>query len=391
MTSQSAQINSPSKRFGLLAAALHLFAAVLFLICFFRQVSGHDRQVAVSGDAHGYVVTAYNLRTSGMFSHECQDFSGPCPEGKLVPTNYREPLYPMFLALALTLYPEELNRQEFMPAPNQMNPDLHAYLRKWTIGVTLLIAVLSFGTTFLICGSWIASYAVLFLVGTSAGLTENVEIFLSENLAGLLLIASVFFALLAIKRSRIAWLIPSGIAFGLLALTKGVYFYGHLALVAVTILFLVFSKFDRRKVATGLVVFSLFYGLCVGSWKLRNYLTFGSSSVASRGGIMLTIRVYYNMADSEEWKAMFWYATPLRKRFKQSEELLQRVIRLDRTNREGFYLGAKAYAANLSNQIGPTEAEKVLTREAFEKILADPLQHLWVSIPLAFNSLFTES
>lgn len=219
---------------------------------------------------------------------------------------------------------------------------------------------------------------------------ENIKLFLTENLAGLMLSGAVFFMTAAYKRRSRLYLIPGGLFFGLLALTKSIYCYAFFVIAGITLLTAIANKNNRTAILKGLAYFVVSYSVLVMPWSIRNYLTVGSTSISSRGGFMLTIRDFYGRADFEEFKALFWYSSPLKDWVRPTPEMLERVKRLDRSNPEGFYLASRKYAGALSNRIGTSEAEVFLKKEAIKHIISNPFRHIAVSVALAFNGLFAE-
>jgi 4-amino-4-deoxy-L-arabinose transferase-like glycosyltransferase len=273
-----------------------------------------------------------------------------------------------------------------------MRPDIHAYLRKWTIGMNVILAGFSLGITYLLTKSWLPGYLSFYLILTSSAFVYPIKKFMSENLAAALLAAALFFTLFAIeRRSRVSFL-ASGLLFGLLILTKGIYFYGLFLFIALAYLF---SALQARSLIPPcffrmLLTFVLGVTITVGPWMLRNCLTFGSPEVASRGGFMRTLRAFYDKATHDEYRAMFWYSTPLKRILPPSEEDLERGKRLDQNNPDGFYKSAGTYASEVRANYGVQEGEKLLTNEALSEIFHNTPKYLLVTIPLAFQGIFLE-
>ena len=210
---------------------------------------------------------------------------------------------------------------------------------------------------------------------------------------------------LAHQQARGHWLMASGLGFGLLALTKASGAY--VALVAIPVL----AFYLQRKPPHFLRAFALLslgFVLTVLPWIVRNSLHFNRPVIAQGGGDVLLIRSSFNAMNAEEYRNSFYAYAPEAIRdhilgpvMSLSENDFECGFKLDRFNRklscDQFALEEKRYQDVRSfYQIGKRAlpASMGLSREqkqaiAVKRIRENPLQHILVSVPMAWRGLWS--
>ena len=198
-----------------------------------------------------------------------------------------------------------------------------------------------------------------------------------------------------------------GLALAALVLTKVIFTYLWIPVA----LMLVTADWLRRRVdwtTAGLVgVLFAAHAIPVGGWMVRNYLaTDDFSIVESRSAQVLGYRSSFNTLRHDEWAAGFAYYLPLTRAHLQSAGIPEESFeRFDARNAQGFRAmdsrryrrrGAQLWTDDNPAIVGLDElgqrrwVNDTMADEASARLLADPVQHLKVSLLLAWRGVFTE-
>jgi len=254
---------------------------------------------AQTKDAAANIRFGYVLATTGAFSTVGGD-----------PTMYREPLPIAAIALQLRLDPrldgvtlEELSTD---------GPTIRTLKQQNLIWAGLLLA----GVALQVWGlarRWRTLLAAVTVVAVHAVFVETVaDRMLSELLSAGFIVWGGLAAQRALSTRRLLPAMSLGATLGLAALTKASMLYIGLAYVVVRAVRLVLSRRGsmREAVVSALVVL-IALSAVVGPWMARNAQTFGSLSIADRGGLSLWYRAIYEQASPEEFRGSWYAFTPL--------------------------------------------------------------------------------
>ena len=293
---------------------------------------------------------AYNLANHGTYSNSCQLFWEACDSEALVPTYYREPVYPALLAAGILLNSDtrSMTRSEFWPEPELMSEKSHATLRMVNSLLLFGVAIISGLIVFFLTTSSIAAYITLFLVGLSPGLIKTVPFFLSENTAAFFLSAMILFLVAGLRKGE-AWLFAlSGFSLGLLALTKAAYLFSA-PLVLVVIGLYGWRTGSWKKSSLLFAAYIASFIIVVFAWMWRNQVQFGDFTIAERGGTMVTTRLYFNRMTRDEYLASFmiWAPSSFGRKYLRDNYDPEIRERFDRRNPDGFYRASRAYSAGV--------------------------------------------
>jgi len=377
---------SKAEGLGLLA-----IAAVAFALFAQRD----DLAALPDGDQRQYLAIAYHLVHHRGFSM-AKDVRAEAA----FPTNYREPLYPALLA-ALMLADGRLRHdalrclaahstecEDVYRSPVSLNFALHvlAAFCTWLAARRLLAqklwALLTFA--FVACNPPLLEYA--------AGAW-------SEPLA-VSLVALLGYSLLRAVETRAArWFLMVGVALGLLALTKAIFFY----LVPLVCAGLLVREWRRWRRVRAALLTAVAAGALLAPWMARNLWRFGSPGLASlhRPSALLSIRAEMNRMSALEYAAAFAYwtdgaARPLRQPLLNlfPESALRRLHeKIDGAwNLESFYRRgwdsmksrrAEKVAAGLSWQ----SAQAKVFHESLHDMLKQPLRYTLITLPVLYRGI----
>ena len=306
-----------------------------------------DLGVPRASDRNQYESVAFNLVRHGEF----HDFD---PEERLrkrdVAYSRREPGYSLYLAAVFALSPEfdSLSHACLLdPACEAADP-----LRRRVWGLTFLLGAgavaLTFVTTFLLTASWTVSIAAggLGMLLIPPLLARDIPSFL----AGVFLLTHATLAAHAWRKPRMATGLLSGVALGLLVLTKAVFQY-WLAGAALALAAGLWLDADRRRTLAPACA-ALLLGACLLTlpWMVRNAVQAGQFGISGRDGELLAIRAEYGRMTWPELRGAFAFYLPnlpvvgdrarsLALRWLEPETF--GYTRFDRDNPDGFYGRAK--------------------------------------------------
>jgi hypothetical protein len=362
-------------------------------------------------DATHYLCMAHNLVHQGTISTQRTLTPQPWISA------WRSPGYPALLAAGVMLVPGlyDITLPAFLRA--ELLP-----LKKWQIGWLLLVAGAAGVFAWRLTGSPWLGYAAGAAIAYSPALMYFLNRFYSEFGAAVVLF---FFSLTfyhLVKRPR-WWLF--GLA-GLLlaggALTRAVLMYFWPLAVLLLALLAWRGALPRRRVAAGLLLFSLAFTLPVGAWMARNHYYFGRWMLSFRGGQVLDIRANHAAMTPKEYLASLVYFTPWVYLNPLAHE--SGTPGTYEPQRQQKLWGIDLYQATLGRFLTPEDFNNLRVqfrgdtyemmgqhhwarharwlghytvgdlhsqKRAAKKILANPGGHLLASLPLAWRGLFADT
>ena len=253
-----------------------------------------------------YCVAA-NVYMYGVVGSGCGDGSAsePAPEASM----RREPGLPALLALTFVLAPGDQDVRACASTSSDWCKTLRSHQRIVLLFPFLALIVLVFFACNDITGNRDLASAAALCAAFGTGLIESSLAFLTEPLAAvlLLLVAWMLYRLAKRRRPMVAGVV-SGVALGLLALTKAVYFYFVPALGLILLLALLFRSWRAAAGCglVGVVIASLISGL----WIYRNHERFGSNAIAGRDGNVMSIRAEFTTMTWPQYWSGYLAFTP---------------------------------------------------------------------------------
>jgi hypothetical protein len=248
----------------------------------------------IVGDGTQNLSIAVNLFKHGVFSLD----NSPHPK----PTNFREPLDPLLVALHLKLAaPEAVDRPlaDFRSGALTRTVKLSNLL--WVFGGLMAVWALSLrlgGNNLWGAIAAALSFQIFFHGGT------YIDTLYTELSTATLMLWATYGLLRAVQKQSVVWFFGSGVLMGLLALGKASFAY--IGAVAVPLLMLALliarrpDRFSVPKVITWGLVMGLAFVLTLAPWLARNYVHFDNLRITERGGPVLWGRVHMNNMSNEE-------------------------------------------------------------------------------------------
>ena len=240
----------------LLIAALGLISSGIFVL--FLGTS------ALGPDATQYDRLGYNLASGCGFS---LSESGP-----FLPTMYREPVYPFFLAAFYGIFGHDLNVVLFI----QMI--MHAL----TALITFYLAKEAFSEK-------TAFYSAV-IVAIFPTLANTSAYILSETLFTFNLYLGIYVYSVGLKTGKVLPYLAAGALFGILALTKAIALFLPIFLAAAALCIGAAKKLVSKRLLFNILSFLAVFALTVSPWSVRNKALFNTYSLTVRSGEVLWSR-----------------------------------------------------------------------------------------------------
>jgi len=388
---------------------LLLLLVIAFLVPRWAMQLTGDR---LSGDELATARMAVNLVHHGILSNEY----GPDPRE----TMYREPVPPVTAAAGVLLADSVLGEA---PIEEYFSGERARYLKYHHVFWKALAVAGTYALIVALGAPWPAALAGALLLGTRPDLdTLNTELE-----AGALLAVGTAALVVGLRRRSIVPLAAAGAVFGLTALTKAAFLYvfvGLLAAVAAAMWLMPDDGGRRespRRILASVAVLAAGFGVVTLPWMYRNYVKLDAFEISSRAGIVLHLRATHNRMTWDEYKGAFYvWSRPSLKPLVGAitgydETDLAIGGRLQRLNRSGrgeieridlaaelagkpeealtYYREARAervrLVAELGGRLDPRAAERAadreLARRAIDSMLAEPLRHLAMTVPLTWR------
>ncbi len=360
-----------------------------YVVLFWLNGLGFRRKGYVQDDALQHVMYAYNLVHHGVIS-DVQCSKEPAPEAcNRSPSAYRGPGYPFFLALNIALNPKlrALDEQQIVK-PEFLNP-----LRNSELLLLWLTSIFIYKIVFILTQRRFPAFVALLSVGFNPILLDYQNEFYSENFGALLVTILSYALLMAYRSGRYRYYGLSGFLTGCLTLTIPIFYYLPWLFIIVSFGLSRSKKIHYQQWLKTSGIFLICFAGVVLPWMVRNYLHFDRFYITERAGAMLNVRAEKDLMNKKEFFAAFCYWSncsflqSLRKPF-ENDPAFHRLIR---GNPDSFYRTGRVRRLELNREHGPVVADKLLLREAVEKITSHPFRHLAVTLPVMFRGMGMQS
>ncbi|TQV68201.1 glycosyltransferase family 39 protein [Denitrobaculum tricleocarpae] len=373
---------------------------LLAAYAFFGALASLDK-MDVSGDENTYIPLSYNLYKYGVVSLT-GEVSGlesiEMDDGVILTLSQRRgPAYLALLAASLHLHPNSQNVSLACFQGKEVGCEsFRQDLKIVNVVILTLIVLITYAITKGISGNALVGLTAAFLVASSKSLIDSSDKFGPEVLASFLVLIASLMMLFIWMGPNIKNCSATGIVFGVLALCQPIYLYSIFVPFVVLAVSLVRHKMIRSRLAFASVLAVLLsFSVVTTPWIARNLEYFDNSQITSGGEIVLRVRAEHNKMNSREYFASFLYWTAAgRERLAGFIFDAEDYRRLNRDNYEdGNYRVARKRSSEIANefQISRFEASKLVAAEAKQMILADPVKHILVSVPVAWRGLFSEN
>lgn len=350
------------------------------------MVGLHVESRAAEADALQNLNLGLNLSHHGVY--------GRAPDA--VGYHIREPFFPWVLALTDQLYgllglPQVDYACSLEPA--NLEARCRTAYRAYKLPLVLFLAgmpLLGFLLVMQFTGRRSLAYPVAVLIGLDRTLILGTQDFLTELPAAFLMLLSTWLMVRVCLSWKVRTAILLGLSLAALVLTKVVFVYA-LPFVLGGLVLQGWLAPPRKphlhamlKAGTAVLVA---YGCLVGGYMVRNFVTADNFALVEHRSYQVhTIRAWYNSMTHAEFLAGFDYYYPGPNRG-------QNWQRFATDNPDGFRMAAQTHYRNRVQQLLAEgkdweEVSGIVSVEATEMMLADPLQHLQVTPLLAWRGVF---
>ena len=286
------------RRFASLSALLVVLLIVGLLANDFQLIDGDG----IGQDAAQNVKTALNLVQHGIYSKQPISFD-------VTPGFRREPLPNFLLAFYLRvadlIYPGLLDQvnQPFSDGFLSFVKRINLVWAGGLFGGLWLTAVLIFSPLF--AAHWLAGIQIL--VVNHFFVLKTVNDMNTELIAGMIIVWLGVVLLMTSRSRSLRWFLASGVAFGLMALTKATGAY--VALILLPLVALVTAGVSKRFWLSFLAI-SFGFVITVMPWLVRNQIHFSKFVIAQGGGDVLLIRSVFNEMNWQQFGDAFYAYAP---------------------------------------------------------------------------------
>ncbi|NKB99552.1 MAG: phospholipid carrier-dependent glycosyltransferase [Pseudomonadales bacterium] len=369
------------------ATPLHkLEFVLLFLltVLLFIYVTAHLDSRAAQNDAQENLQVGLTLSQTSVY--------GPTPTS--IGYHQREPFIPGLIALMdlghRVLSFDRANRDCASPEHVTESTCRTSYQSYKILNAFFfaLLPIVCFLLTLRLTKHRVLAYGVALWIGLDKTLIEQTHTFVSEVPAAFLVVAATLVSIRFADRATIRKGIGLGVLLAALTLTKVVFAYAWLfILLALVVNAKLQDTFDRRFLV-GVTALAAAYAVLVGGYMTRNALQANDFAlVENRSYPVHGIRASYNSMSDAEFRAGFTYYLP---GSKKDPDLMGRFdIRADNGFRQ---MGIRAYqdrSEKLSDEgRSPAEVSSELSANAQRDMLESPIQHLKISLLMAYRGLF---
>jgi 4-amino-4-deoxy-L-arabinose transferase-like glycosyltransferase len=335
-------------------------------------------------DALRYIDYAINLHDHGVFSARREALSEPPQPGSV-----HVPLYPAWVALFMRLDPGIRSAlacaHDQKVAPAACPPKF-----KLLVAAQLVLAGVFFGAVWLLALRLSGSVA---LAWTAAGFAllatsplQYANRVLTEAILLPLLALFLVFLVIAYQQRQARWMLAAGVLLGLAALTRPAYAWLFFAVAGVLAAGALIKR--ERPIFAAVLVFALAYGATVAPWLARNKLQFDQLTLTStHAGDILSQRVAYNRMGWDEFAVAWLYWFP-----DFGDHIVKRLFPRRIFEKLGWNEGS--YYATVAPTVYAQAAAETRNPDAVlpyllqTEILANPVKHALVTLPLAWRAVF---
>ena len=359
----------------------------------FVSLAFSTREWTPIADETQYLNAGYNLVHHGIVSTQG-------PGGPVAPTATREPGYPVFIAAIMLLDP---GLGKFTPACNAPpDPKCAPYYRGLQYANSFLIVltgILLFITVRIVTGRYPPAYIAALLIFLNVEANEMRQEILSDYFAMAITAGvMVFLALALVRHWRGGWLLV-GLALAALSLTKAVFLYFALPMLAIAlgVLLVRWRKLTRTSLIS-LALITAGYAAPVGAWMLRNAVEVDSFVITdSRRGFALSEREIFNsMTPGEYGIAFLWWTRAMGDNLVRTHFPPQSYRRFNLAAKDGFYNRSnERYSEMVAEEMrkpGVTyrKARATVDQIFIRKILTNLPVHLLTTLPLFYHGIWID-
>lgn len=336
-----------------------------------------------------FLSTGWNIAHRGAYSMSR-------PETAPIPTAYREPIYPLFVAALIKLSPSLRDAPAgcFFHDPDPACKPLYAPLRTANSLFQAASALLVFAIARGLGATPVQALVAFGLLAFNFEAAKWRSQLLSDYLALLLTALICWGALRLAQAPRLRTACLTGLATAALLLTKAIFLYA-LPLAALGALIGLAMKRGRGAV----LALGFFITACAPAayWMNRNSEAVGKSAITTgRAGIALQARMIYNEATPQELAAMaVWHIRASGNSWARALFPPSATTRLTIDDPQGFAIrGHQLFQERVAalTQMGAPldQAEKQVEGELLRSLLENLPWHLLVSVPLSYRGLFID-
>ena len=287
-----------------------------------------------------YERIAFNMIHHGQY-HDARQLGN----GRARPPYVRRaPGYPLFLATVFALSPEFPSLTHACISDTQC--DAAVPVRRRVQRLTALIAAVTVAAVFLVAHTWTGSW----LISIAAWVFYLIllpSFYIASVLAACLLFVHAVLAAETWRRPRCVTGAISGVALGLLVLTKAVFQYWLVGVALVCAVGLWWDGSRRRALLPACLALLLGAGVVTLPWMMRNALQVEHFGISGRSGEVLAIRAEYGRMTWSEVRGAFAFWLPTNNaavreaalQWLEPDEFGYR--RFDRGNPAGFFRRTK--------------------------------------------------
>lgn len=334
-------------------------------------------------DAVRYVGYAATLLEHGTFA-KWPGNGAQAPQ----PGRGHAPLYPTWLA-SLALIDADFGKTVHCVAENAANNVWCPFHMGFAVTAQLFLAGIFYCASWLLAVRLSGSISLGWLAAAFAYFCNSPLSYANQLLTEALIMPLgalfILFLVLGYAGGRRWWFLAAGLTLGAMALTRPAYAYLFYAIAAV--LAATCFRTRRKLVYWATTLFFLGYGAMVAPWMLRNSHHFDEAALTSGyAADILAQRVAYNRMTLGELGIALVYWFP------DFGNDMARAISEDASRHLGwgedsyYELGKSVIYPRLRGQFESDEA--VLRHLIRSEVLARPVKHLLVSLPLAWRGLF---
>jgi 4-amino-4-deoxy-L-arabinose transferase-like glycosyltransferase len=354
-----------------------LIAIALFLGTVFMQ------QPRPHSDAIRYITYALNLERHGTFSLSAIDATDATPGSG------HTPLYPAWIA-AFAAADSGLRDTLACVVRNDATQAPCALDLRSIVTAQLVLAGVFLGCVWLLARRLSGSSRIAWLAALIALLARNPLQYANQILTEALLVPllGIFIVCLAIayQERKPRWMLFAGAVLGLAALTRPAYAYLFYAMAPV--LAAVALVRWRRPLLLGCALFAVAYGVVVAPWLLRNEIRFDRLALTTGyDGDIFAQRVAFNHMGWGELGVAFIYWFP-----DFGDHLAAALFPQRYYDKLGWNAGS--YYATVAPAVYAKAVAEAESRDAVvplllhTEVMAHPVKHALVSLPLAFRGIF---
>jgi 4-amino-4-deoxy-L-arabinose transferase-like glycosyltransferase len=338
-----------------------------------------------------YLGIAYDLRHAGRFT-DGHMFAKPDDNGQRPPGMRFAPLYPAMLAAAAALDPGfatamdcEVESEGKNAACSRSAPLARGVQFGMLAGFFLLVWWMGGA----VGGSAAIAWAALLLgLATAPVLLRSVNYLMTETTSLLLVTAATAAAIAAVRAAHTArWTLGAGLLLGLATLTRPGFLYLFLAAMATGACLAV----RRRGLITALLGFAAGFALPVVPWVVRNWLVLGRAALTfGYDSHTLVQRIAFDAMTSREYALSYLCWLP------DGSGLGEQLVGPHACDRFGWNERPDTF---YSIGQGALMNQTLMASGGFEHhlgyllqhyILAEPVKHLLVTIPMALRGAWVD-